>query len=578
MTSLLASPAASETATAFGNLDLTGWGVRDLLKERRALMVRLSAPVTSEGQADAGRAALYLDLAELHLAQMMLPEASGYLDAVDTKRLDARLLARHHSISTTLQLLGATADSAPAIAASEGWTQGVALRTAALARSGNMDADPLPLAVAGLSSLSDPIAAAILPDLLEAALAADDWNAAKELASDFSRHPMLRDSSAYRFLLARASEQSGDVLTAFDGYAEAAQGGDVYAHRARLKIVELGRRTETLPLEDAVALLKTARWSWSGDRYATEGAALLARYAAELGDTQAALWALQRVMTTADSPEEAEQARQHALSVISDFYRAGAAGDMPLDAFIEGHAAIMSHWGLEEGVIESAIALPESLLDAGMTAIAAREFRGLRAIAESAGSMGQSVLDPEVIDRLRCDEAQALLAGGQADAAVDLLISFGDRPDADPRMQLLLIQALSKAGRSDQMMQLRGLALDIDTRRDRAVGLYESGRWDAAQQALDDLWATYPAQFTFADATRLTLAAYQAGDMDTVRRTAAAFPTLTDLPAWEELATGLLGPAPAAESLSTEMMRLSMANADRVLETVKSVGTGQASE
>jgi hypothetical protein len=66
------------------------------------------------------------------------------------------------------------------------------------------------------------------------------------------------------------------------------------------------------------------------------------------------------------------------------------------------------------------------------------------------------------------------------------------------------------------------------------------------------------------------------GDMDTVRRTATAFPSLTDLPGWQELATGLLGATPDAALLSTEMMRLSMDNADRVLNTVTEVRDGSA--
>ncbi len=573
---LLAAPVAGQPATAFGDLNLSNWGTRDLLIERRALMVALSAPVAADqGPLEkAAPAVIYLDLAELHLAQMLRAEASDYLLAIEPEDLDAPSLARYHSIRLSLDLLGYDADLGSAIAQSEGWSQGAALRVAAMARMDSDVSNELPAAVAGLPTLSNAIAAAILPDLLEAALTADNWDAAKELASYFSDHPELRDSAAYRFLLARASELSGDLLTAFDGYAEAAQGRDVYAHRARLAIVELGLRTETLPLQDAVALLKAARWSWSGDAFAKQGTALLAQYAAELGDMQAALWALQRVMTTADAPAEAEQARQHALSVISDFYRAGAAGDVSLDAFLDGHAAIMTRWGLEEGVVESAFALPQSLLDTGMTALAAREFQGLRAVAEGADSMGQSVLDPALINRLRRSEAEALLAGGQADAAVDLLISFGDQQEADPQMKRLLIQALSKAGRSDELAELRVLALDIDSRRGRAVALYESGSWSGAQQALDGLWKTYPAQFTFADATRLTLAAYQMGDMDTVRRTATAYPSLTDLPGWEELATGLLEGAPDAALLSTEMMRLSMDNADRVLNTVTEVREG----
>ena len=111
----------------------------------------------------------------------------------------------------------------------------------------------------------------------------------------------------------------------------------------------------------------------------------------------------------------------------------------------------------------------------------------------------------------------------------------------------------------------------MDLRRSRAVALYETGKWSAARQAFLEMWEAHPPQFAFADATRLTLAAYQAGDSETVARAATAFPALAELPGWADLATGL-GAQPRGEGpLGSDVMRLSMESADRILEAVTKV-------
>lgn len=183
----------------------------------------------------------------------------------------------------------------------------------------------MPRTLESLADLSPAIQAAVLPDLLEAALEAEDWEVAQALAAQFPDHAELRDGPAYRYLLARASEVSGDLLMAFDGYAQAAQGRDAYAQRARLALVRMGRETETLPGQDALSLLKTAGWMWSGDALGREGAQLLAEVAAEQGDTDTALWALHNLLRTAPE-EEAEALRAQARAIYGAFYAAGAAG------------------------------------------------------------------------------------------------------------------------------------------------------------------------------------------------------------------------------------------------------------
>ncbi|NOR29776.1 MAG: hypothetical protein GQ539_01615 [Sulfitobacter sp.] len=559
----------------FAPLKLVDFGQRDLLEARRSLLLEM---VTPDPQGDAAPSTeahtrVYLDLAELHLAKMMRFEAEDYLAGVDVKTASPEAQRRYRTLQLALDLLSERAALGQAVSRSVGWTQGQALRTAAFARLGENDeaARLLPVTIEALSGLSPAMTAAILPDLFEAAIAAENWEVAEALAARFPDYAELRDAAAYRFLLARTSEISGDLLMAYDGYAHAARGRDAYAHRARLAIVQMGRRTDTLPLEDAVALLKTARWAWSGDVFAKEGVALLADYTLELGDYQTALWALGQLLTEAESPKEAEAVRERAREAIESYYQAGAAGDLNLAEFISGHAAIMAGWRYDSGFVESAVALPQTLLRSGMTALAAREFRNLRTIAEAAEELELFTPDPELITHLFRDEAGALLAGGQADAAVDLLGGLAPGQGDDVETERLLIQALSQAGRSDELADWRGRALDIDSRRGRAVALYETRKWAAARQALLELWDAYPAQFSFSDATRLTLAAYELGDGKTVSRATTAFPSLTDLPGWTEIATRLETQGPPPTDLNTDTIRSSVDSANRVLDAVNEV-------
>lgn len=575
---VLAPPVSGQEGSVFAPLTLAEFGQRDLLETRRALLNELIPSVSDESPIPPAEAEtrVYLDLAELHLAKMLRPEAADYLAAVDVETVSPEQLRRHRTLQVALDLMAERAVLGQAVSRSVGWAQGQALRTAAFARLGEEgeSARLLPVAVNALSGLSPAMTAEILPDLFEAALIAENWTVAEALAARFPDHVELRDSAAYRFLLARASEISGDFLMAYDGYAHAARGRDAYAHRARLALIQMGRRTNTLPLEDAVTLLKTARWAWSGDAFANEGVALLADYALELGDHQIGLWALGQSLSHATSPKEAEAVRERARVAIDDFYQSGAAGDLGLAGFIKGHAAIAAGWRYDDAFVQSAVALPQRLLASGMTALAAREFRNLRMISQAAEELELFTPDPKMIRQLLHDEARALLAGGQGDAAVDLLGGFSQGPGDDLETERLLVRALSLAGRSDELATWHGRALDIDSRRARAVALYETGNWAAARQALLELWDAYPAQFSFSDATRLTLAAYELGDTSTVSRAATAFPSLSDMPGWAEIAARLEAHTPPPADLNSGTIRSSVESANRVLDAVNEVSAG----
>jgi hypothetical protein len=568
----LATPLRGQEAPVFAPLHLADFGARDLLEARRDLMLRLSAlpPGDVSPDATAAQAEALLDMSELHLAQMMRTEAAAYLAAVDPATLPPDAQRRRRTLDMALALLSDSADPGLAVSRSVGWTEGQALRAAAFSRMGSQEeaARLLPQAMEALPHLSPAMTASILPQLLETALVAGNWEIAETLAARFPDHAELREKPVYHFLLAHASEISGDVVTAFDGYARAASGRDAYAHRARLAILRLGRRTDTLSLPDAISLLKTARWAWSGDATAREGIELLADYALEAGDTETSLWALGKLRGMDADKQAAEAARVRARQVIEGFYAAGAAGEIDLGKFIAGHARIAEGWRFDPGFPRLAEPLPQTLFKAGMTAAAAREFRNLRLAAEATGDANGQRIDQALVERLRLSEARALLAGGQADKVVDLLLALPQGGQYDDDVERMLVQALSLTGRADELTALKIRARDIELMRGRAIALYETGTWTAAHEALLDLWEAYPAQFTFSDATRLTLAAYEVGDTATVARAAGAFPSLTDMPGWSEIAERLEHGGAGTEVMDSETMRLSMENAARVLDAV----------
>ncbi|MGR3269995.1 hypothetical protein DU478_14770 [Thalassococcus profundi] len=572
---LLTSPVFGQDSAVFAPLDLSSAGERDLLVERQALMARLVARVPSGEEEPPSEAAaqLYLDLAELHLAQMLRREAAGLLSVIAVEDLSPEAQRRHRTLQMVLDLLSERDELSAVLSRSIGWEQGQALRTAAFARLDRHAeaARLLPFAIQTLDALSPAIRAAILPDLLEAALFAEAWPEAKVLATRFADHAELRDSPAYRFLLAHAAELSGDLLSAFDGYMRAAEGRDAHAQRARLALVLLGRRTETLSLAEAVETLKAARWAWSGDEVATEVAQYLADYSVEHGDTRAALWALDLLLTEATDPDEAEALRDRARDVLEAFYEAGATGEIALGTYLEDHAVISLRWRFLDGFAERAAVLPQTLLDTGMTALAAREFRTLRDVEEASGEFGQSIPDRAMLLQLSLGEAHALLAGGQAGAAVDVLIPLSARHGGDGDVERLLVEALSQAGRSDELADLRVRGLDFDLQRRRATTLYENAKWAPAHEALLELWDSYPGQFGFSDASRLIRAAHEVGNTDTVSRVATAFPSLSDLPGWSELAVTLKDSRTTPTELDTKLMRSSIENADRVLNAVTEI-------
>jgi hypothetical protein len=134
-----------------------------------------------------------------------------------------------------------------------------------------------------------------LPPLLEAAVAAEDWRLARDLAE---RMTAIHEDGegALPYLLGLVALGGGQDLAAFEQFVQASAARDVWAHRARLLIVRLGLHYQAIDHDEALSMLARADALWRGDDDALETLLDIERVATEAGHPKAAAIALGTLM------------------------------------------------------------------------------------------------------------------------------------------------------------------------------------------------------------------------------------------------------------------------------------------
>ena len=545
-------------------------GTEGAFTERRAALLDRMALAAEDDPA------ARLDLAALYASRMMLPEAASHLAGLAGAAADPR----HAALSAVTGILsGAAGPEVTDDPALGGWPPLPLLRAVALARAGDLDAAGalVPGAAGSLDALPVALRAAMLPDLLETAINAGEWQLAHDLAGRFDDHAELRQSPAYWFLLGQAAQSGGKPLAAFDAYERATSGADAFAHRARVALVELGLSTGTLTAPEALDLLETARWMWRGDRAAGAGAMLLGDLAAADRPVVAAM-AYGQVMRESPVPAQAALARQKARVLLQDYYGGQAASDGPLDAFLDGHRRITRVYRFEDGYAEQAEHFADRFLRAGMTVIAAEEFGALHDQQVLAQELELWPVTPDRPAHYRLRQVEALLAGGRPGLALALLDKLdgdaGVTDDQRRRAHALRLQALSDEGRDAAVLTAGADAADPLVRRLKAEAYYSERNWEKSRDVYAALWRDDPDGLAVVDALRLILSAYRAGDADTVEQVSAAYPDLGAMPEWSQIANGLTRDTRRPGLLSDAAARADIDNADRLLDRLGRVEEG----
>ncbi|MFD1342037.1 hypothetical protein [Litorisediminicola beolgyonensis] len=515
----------------------------------------------------------FLSLAALHLAHGFLPEARAYLDAAYAPEADARAAALDIAIGV-FEMEGAARQSSPPPPMPETWPDAPLYDALARLFVGAYDVPGFAAALERLDSLPVPLLSRALPVFFSHAVEIEEWRTARDLAMRFADVPGLSDAPVYHYLLGRVAEAGGEDVAALDSYRRAAEGRDRAAQEARLAIVALGQRTGTLTAEDAVELLEVARWMWRGDPLEIVLLERLVAALVETGDRVRALEILADLSETQIDPTVAAAAVEQADSLLDAFYSAGAKGDLPLSAFVDGHDRLTLDYRFAPGFDRYTERLANRLLELGATTAAAERFGEIRDHIAVAHDLGLASIAPERRDSLRLDEAEALLAGGQDSRAAEILSAAltSENRDLAARAAVLRAQAFQATGLTDELLSLTPETPSARVLALKAEALYARGDWEAAMLAYETLRAEGREAFGEAEAARLLLAAHRAGRGDDVVRLAAELPELAEVPHWAGLASEIGATRPDLLPLRRNAIEAEMDEAERSLNRLNELG------
>ena len=576
------TPPAQLRPTAWGleppELYLARRTPQPFLDERRTLSAAVVAAVNPAAHARA-----LSDLAEFHLAHGMAAEGLSLLAGLS----DGDMPPAHRLRAAALELALGVIDTRPRPLTDRaralldprhrGWADQPLFAALDAIRDGRPgDAGPwLEDAVTRLARFPKPVQERALPGLLEAAIETRQWVLARDLAAAFEAFPALAGTPAYHYLLGRAAQAGDESVAAFDSYVRAMGGGDLYAHRARRAIVEMGLDKAALSPAEAVELLEVESNLWRGDASAAEVLNDLASLLLVEGDQVGAIETYGHLIAQHPDAPQAHAARQKARALVAKLYEAGAGGLISLSEFMAAHDRIARLFRFDPNFADPAEAYADMFRATGATTIAALEYETIHDYLAVAEDLGLVDLAPGRLAGLRIKQAGALLAGGQYDVLAPVLDRGLTGADGAQQADFALIaaryrdetgQPVAPAGEggdpSPQMLALRARAL------------FDQGDWAAAEAAYAELWAQEGEGLAFPQAVNFLLATYRNGNMAQAAALAEEFPSLTTLPGWAGIAAGLSQSAPALLPLRADTARARIENAREVLDRLPSVGTG----
>ena len=397
------------------------------------------------------------------------------------------------------------------------------------------------LAAKRLYLYPEPVVQRALVPLMDVAVETGQWRTARRLARHFMEDPELSEAPPYLFLMGLTAERGGDAVTAFDYYLKAGTGRGLWAHRARMALVNLGLATGTLPKERARDMLAQVSRAWNGDRYGLEALQTLADLDLQLEQPEAALDTYASIITRYPDLPEAKMARQQARSLWSSFYQRGASGELSLSEQLAGHRKIAMSYRFEPGMADLTEALADRFRDAGATVLAADEYRDTHDFLMISRDLGLDDVPDRRLDLLRLKQAEMLMQGGQYDE-LEYLLAEGlqsGEPDLEDRFRVIEARLETERGATDEVVRINAAEPSVHLLRLRAAAYFGQGDWGNAKavyaQVLDRMGNDIPE----ADAVRLLLSAHRSGDKPLALDLADRFPDLAADPNWTRVARGI---------------------------------------
>ncbi|WP_407496439.1 hypothetical protein [Pseudooceanicola sp. MF1-13] len=557
---------------------------RPFIEEKRTIIDAMSRamdkPAAQWGMSNE-MADTMLALARLHYRHGQGPEGLSVLEGLDRANLSGTQKFRRAVLELALGLVdprdrGLTEAAqellTPAYAE---WPDQPMFKTLQLIRDYRFDdaAEGLGVVRDRMNRLPARYRAMILPGVLEAAIATEDWRVARDVALEFRRHAELSDSGAFHYLLGRAAEAGGDLVAAFDSYTRAGEEHSLYGHRARTAVVSMGLHHDIMKIAEARELLDRESHLWRGDEYALAVLNDLAALDRADGDKVAAVYTYASILDRYPGHLDAGLTRQKARALINEIYADGATGEMPLSDFLMAHRKIAPDYRFEAGFDMQGEKFADRFLAVGSTLVAAQEYGAVHDHLAVARDLGLAEVDDQRLDELRLKQARSLELGGQYEDALAVLrepLRAGIAELEDQRTALLA-KLYASTGQSGAVLQTAIAKPDIDFLRLKAQAYFGREDWAEAKDIYADMWDQVGQELPFEDAIGLLLSAYRSEDFDMAMRLSQDFPELTGIPQWRTIAEGLMDPAAQLWPLREDTARKRMQSATQALDTVDMV-------
>jgi hypothetical protein len=560
---------------------------RDYVEQRQAitegLAVALGRPSAQWGMSAATSDALLM-LARLHYQYGMAPEGLSVLQGLDAANLSDTQSLRRATLELALGIVdprGIPLTAAAQAMLEQGYAEWpdqmvfVALK-AVQERRFTDSADLLGVVRDKLNRLPSGYQAVVLPGLLEAAIATEQWRIARDFALEFRKHPGMAQGSAFRYLLGRAAEAGHDILAAFDSYALAGEQNDLFGHRARMAIVSLGLANSLLTIPEARDLLARESNLWRGDDYALAVLTDLAALDQASGDRVAAIHTYGTIIDRFPAAPEAGLSRQKARALIAEVYEEGATGKMPLSDFLIAHRTIAPDFRFEPGFDAQSERFANRFLAVGSTLVAAQEYEAVHDHLAVARDLGLAEVDDQRLDELRLKQARALSMGGQMDVALSVLREplLSADPELDNQRSQLLARLYSETGQTAAVLETQIADPSLSFLRIKAKAHFDRADWAGAQATYQQMWDLIGNELPMEDAIPLLLSAYRNSDLATTVALSRAFPDLTEIPQWTAIAGGLVDPAAELWPLRQDTAKLRINSASEAMDNVGTVVPG----
>lgn len=523
-----------------------------------------------------------LSLAELYLAHAMAVEGQSIVIELEDRDLTEKQKARTAALAIAVHIFDPwdMALSEASILLLEGadkWPKHALFRSLYYAKKGTPEkARPfLTEAVKDIQAFPEPIKEMALPDLLNTAIDLGEWEAARTLAAFFVETPRLNKGSAYHYLLGRTAKNGRDYLVAFDHFVEATKGLDQWSQLASLSLVKMGLATKTLTPADARTLLEQIRFAWRGNALSSEVLKLLVKTELSLNDIPAALEVLGEIIYINDDADAVKAAKEQSNVLLNLYYEDGASGKISLSKFMNGHKRITQDYRFQEGYDLFSERFADRFFAIGASNEAAFEYETTYNYLSVAQDLGLFEVTSERLDKLHLKQVAALMRGGQYDLAEPILTLGPEStaPEILDQFTFLKAEVFTRTGKLQSILETQAHKPSIDYLRIKAHAYFSMENWQNAAKTYYIIWQRMGNDTLFTDTLNLFLSAYRNNDSQLTIKLAKAFPDLTKIPQWQQIADWLVEDRSATSVLQKDTITTGISDASRVLDVMETINT-----